>query len=143
MRNFFNYVLLTTKSYFYDPTTTTGSVADRLIINNSQGEASTYDGTIVFSSLNLFTRSPEYKLSSFSQGLTLAAGSLVLEEGICVQAPSFDQCADSQLFTNPGTKLQATQNISVKNHHLNLNRIAEEPAYITTTDDASSVDADP
>ncbi|SGA14957.1 polymorphic outer membrane protein [Chlamydia abortus] len=126
--------------FFYDPITTTGSVADRLIINNSQGEASTYDGAIVFSSLNLFTHSPECKLSSFSQGLTLAAGSLVLEEGVCVQAPSFDQRAHSQLFMNPGTKLQATQNISVKNLHLNLNRIAEEPAYITTTDDASSVD---
>lgn len=56
-------------------------MADQLIINNSQGEASTYDGAIVFSSLNLSTHSPECKLSSFSQGLTLAAGSLVLEEG--------------------------------------------------------------
>ncbi len=126
--------------FFYDPITTTGSVADRLIINNSQGEASTYDGTIVFSSHNFFIHSPECKLSSFSQDLTLAAGSLMLAEGVCVQAPSFDQNPHSLLFMHPGTKLQATNNISVKNLHLNLNRITEEPAYITTTDDASSVD---
>lgn len=126
--------------FFYDPITTTGSVADRLIINNSQGEASTYEGSIVFSSHNFFIHSPECKLSSFSQDLTLAGGSLILDEGVCIQAPSFDQNPHSILFMHPGTKLQTTNNISVKNLHLDLNKITEEPAYITTTDDASGVD---
>ncbi|WP_375793519.1 autotransporter domain-containing protein [Chlamydia sp. 12-01] len=125
--------------YFYDPITTTGSVADRLTINGSDVDVP-YQGTVVFSSDGAYSESPISKLSSFSQDLTLAAGSLILENGVCIKAKSFEQNQNSLLFMDPGTKLQTTNNVSIKNLNLNLKGIGEEPVAIATTADNANVD---
>ncbi|WP_174222220.1 autotransporter outer membrane beta-barrel domain-containing protein [Chlamydia poikilotherma] len=125
--------------YFYDPITTTGDIADRLIINAPNG-ATPYEGTIVFALGESYIDSPISKLTSFSQDLTLAAGSLILKEEVYVKAKSFEQNPNSLLLMFPGTKLQTTNNISIKNLHLDLTDIVKAPAILTATADAAAID---
>ncbi|MEF9496527.1 MULTISPECIES: autotransporter domain-containing protein [Chlamydia] len=124
--------------YFYDPITTTGDIADRLTINAPNG-ANPYEGTVVFSSATSYVDSPISKLTSFSQDLTLAAGSLILEKEVSIKAKSFEQNPQSLLFMHPGTKLETVNNISIKNLHLDLKDIANAPAILTATADGAAI----
>ncbi|WP_173023627.1 autotransporter domain-containing protein [Chlamydia felis] len=127
--------------YFYDPITSTGSVADGLTINGNNGGPA-YEGTIVFSTGgdHTYSSSPLSKLTTFSQDLTLASGSLILADGVTIRAKSFEQNRKSLLLMNPGTQLETSGNISIKNLHLDLNNMENDPVVITTTTDGSSVD---
>ncbi len=125
--------------YFHDPITTTGNVADRLTLNAANG-ATPYEGTIVFASGVSYVNSPLSKLYSFSQDLTLAAGSLILKDDVLIKAKSFEQNQKSLLFMHPGTRLQTTNNLSIKNLHLDLSKIAATAVEIAATADAAAIE---
>ncbi|CAG9046493.1 putative outer membrane protein pmp2 [Chlamydia abortus] len=108
--------------FFYDPVTGGGS--DELNINAK--DTVDYIGKIVFSGEKL---SDEEKTdtdnlkSSFTQSLKLSAGSLVLKDGVTLEAKSFTQTAGSVIM-DLGTTLQtptsSAESITLTNLDINV-----------------------
>ncbi|MEF9497358.1 MULTISPECIES: autotransporter domain-containing protein [Chlamydia] len=93
--------------FFYDPVTSSGTQATSLTINQSEGN-STYTGKIVFSGEKLTPQEkqePKNLNSTLKQPVTLSAGSLILKDGVTLEAKSFTQTGGSVVM-DLGTTLQ-------------------------------------
>nr|WP_275667692.1 polymorphic outer membrane protein middle domain-containing protein [Chlamydia poikilotherma] len=94
--------------FFYDPIANNGETTTRLEINKTEN-LTNYNGKIVFSGETL---SPTEKAiadnlkSSFKQPVTLSSGSLILKDGVTLEAKSFTQTAGSVVIMDVGTTLQ-------------------------------------
>ncbi|WP_139414220.1 autotransporter domain-containing protein [Chlamydia abortus] len=132
--------------FFYDPVTGGGS--DELNINAK--DTVDYTGKIVFSGEKL---SDEEKTdtdnlkSSFTQSLKLSAGSLVLKDGVTLEAKSFTQTAGSVIM-DLGTTLQTptsgAESITLTNLDINVaslggGGVASAPAKVEATTSSKSV----
>ncbi|BAE81497.1 polymorphic outer membrane protein G/9 family [Chlamydia felis Fe/C-56] len=98
--------------YFYDPIANNGDTSTDLHINQ-QENAATYTGKIVFSGETLSTQEKtqeENLTSTFKQPVTLSAGSLILKDGVTVEAKSFTQTPGSSVIMDVGTTLRTPSN---------------------------------
>ncbi|WP_434602033.1 polymorphic outer membrane protein middle domain-containing protein [Chlamydia crocodili] len=110
--------------FFYDPVTGTGAT-DELKLNDAAG-SEVYNGKIIFSgeklSLEEKVESENFK-STFKQALKLESGSLVLKNGVILEAKSFTQTAGSVVM-DLGTTLETSstggENISLSNLSVNI-----------------------
>ncbi|MEF9520107.1 chemotaxis protein [Chlamydia crocodili] len=93
--------------FFYDPISNSGDTASTIEINKTDG-STTYSGKIVFSGEKLTEE--ERKVadnlkSTFKQTVKLGSGSLVLKDGVAVEAKSLEQTGGSVVM-DLGTTLQ-------------------------------------
>lgn len=108
--------------FFYDPVTGTATVNSILNLNHPDTNSpQKYTGAIVFSGEKLSkneANNADNLKSMFKQQLTLSAGTLVLKDGVTLQARTFTQTAGSQVILNAGTTLETYE------HQINLNGLA-------------------
>ncbi|UOB75987.1 hypothetical protein MRE55_04190 [Chlamydia psittaci] len=95
--------------FFYDPIANQGSTSETIELNKADGRSSTtYTGKIVFSGEKLSDEEktiPDNLQSYFKQPLKISAGSLVLKDGVTLEAKSFTQTAGTVVM-DLGTTLQ-------------------------------------
>ncbi|AAP05033.1 polymorphic outer membrane protein middle domain-containing protein [Chlamydia caviae] len=94
--------------YFYDPIADNGDANAALNINAPEN-ATTYNGRVVFSgeTLSATEKTEADNLKSiFKQPVTLSAGSLILKDGVTVEAKKITQTAGSAVVMDAGTTLQ-------------------------------------
>ncbi|WP_348662696.1 autotransporter domain-containing protein [Chlamydia vaughanii] len=118
--------------YFYDPITNTGGDPTTALELNKADGITTYTGKIVFSGEKLTAAQkaiPENVSSSFSQPITLAAGSLILKDGVLVEAKQISQTAGSVVVMDVGTTLQTVAttgaDITLDNLEVNIAPLGE------------------
>ncbi|WP_375793515.1 autotransporter domain-containing protein [Chlamydia sp. 12-01] len=112
--------------FFYDPVAKNGDTNATLQINKPEN-GSIYTGHIVFSGEKLTKdekKKPENLSSYFKQPVELAAGSLILKDGVTLEAKSFAQTAGSSVIMDLGTTLQTPNtdgdNITLTNLSINV-----------------------
>ena len=108
--------------YFYDPIANQGG-SDALELNKANG-SDTYTGQIVFSGerLSASEKAEADNLKSyFKQPIKLDAGSLVLRDGVTLEANKVEQTAGSAVVMDLGTTLQtSTEEIQLTNLEINV-----------------------
>ncbi|AFS24465.1 autotransporter domain-containing protein [Chlamydia psittaci] len=93
--------------FFYDPIANTGDKSADIELNKTEGNT-TYTGKIVFSGERLSDEEkkvPDNLKSYFTQPLKIGSGSLVLKDGVTLEAKSFTQTAGTVVM-DLGTTLQ-------------------------------------
>ncbi|WP_028444409.1 polymorphic outer membrane protein middle domain-containing protein, partial [Chlamydia psittaci] len=93
--------------FFYDPIANQGDTSETIELNKAESET-TYTGKIVFSGEKLSDEEktiPDNLKSYFKQPLKLGSGSLVLKDGVTLEAKSFTQTAGTVVM-DLGTTLQ-------------------------------------
>ncbi len=112
--------------YFYDPISNTGTTTGDIELNKTSGN-NTYTGQIVFSGEKL--SEAEKKVadnlkSYFKQPLKVTAGSLVLRDGVTLEAKKVEQTAGSAVVMDLGTTLQTPstggETITLENLEINV-----------------------
>ncbi|SYX08772.1 Polymorphic membrane protein F,chlamydial polymorphic outer membrane protein repeat,Autotransporter beta-domain [Chlamydia poikilotherma] len=129
--------------FFYDPVTSSGTQTTKLTINQADGNA-IYTGRIVFSGEKLTDE--ERKVannlkSTLIQETSLNSGSLILKNGVTLEAKSFTQTTGSSVIMDLGTTLQTPSadgdNITLTNLYINVASLGNggvaTPAKITAT----------
>ncbi|WP_348662692.1 autotransporter domain-containing protein [Chlamydia vaughanii] len=94
--------------YFFDPIADSGNNSTEIELNKAEG-TTTFTGKIVFSGEKLSADEkaiPENLKSSFKQPLKVGSGSLVLKDGVVVEAKSVTQTPGSVVLMDVGTTLQ-------------------------------------
>ncbi|WP_348663838.1 polymorphic outer membrane protein middle domain-containing protein [Chlamydia vaughanii] len=94
--------------FFYDPVTSSGTATPDLTINSTVG-TSTYSGKIVFSGERLSEQEKAVAAnlkSTLNQKVSLNSGSLILKDGVTLEAQSFTQTSGSSVVMDVGTTLQ-------------------------------------
>ncbi|EPP35322.1 putative outer membrane pmp10 domain protein, partial [Chlamydia psittaci 84-8471/1] len=95
--------------FFYDPIANQGNTSETIELNKADGEGpSTYTGKIVFSGEKLSDEEkkvPANLQSYFKQPLKIGAGSLVLKDGVTLEAKQVTQTAGTVVM-DLGTTLQ-------------------------------------
>ncbi|MFJ1510082.1 autotransporter domain-containing protein [Chlamydia crocodili] len=132
--------------FFYDPVTSSGTQSTSLTINQPDGN-STYTGRIVFSGEKLTQEEKKVAdnlKSTLIQETSLNSGSLILKDGVTLEAKSFTQTVGSSVIMDLGTTLQTPNadgdNITLTNLSINVASLGNggvtTPAKIkaTTTD---------
>ncbi|WP_262405953.1 polymorphic outer membrane protein middle domain-containing protein [Chlamydia abortus] len=96
--------------FFYDPIANTGDTNAEIELNKADDSSSTtYTGKIVFSGEKLSDEEKqvaENLKSYFKQPLKIGAGSLVLKDGVTLEAKKVTQTAGSTVVMDLGTTLQ-------------------------------------
>ena len=122
--------------YFYDPISNTGTTTGDIELNKTSGN-NTYTGQIVFSGEKL--SEAEKKVadnlkSYFKQPLKVTSGSLVLRDGVTLEANKVEQTAGSVVM-DVGTTLQtSTETITLSNLEINVSSLGGGgPATISTS----------
>ncbi|EPJ25077.1 chlamydia polymorphic membrane middle domain protein, partial [Chlamydia psittaci 09DC79] len=96
--------------FFYDPIANQGNASDPIELNKADGEGpTTYTGKIVFSGEKLSDEEkqvPANLQSYFKQPLKIGAGSLVLKDGVTLEAKKVTQTEGSTVVMDLGTTLQ-------------------------------------
>ncbi|WP_420907846.1 polymorphic outer membrane protein middle domain-containing protein [Chlamydia gallinacea] len=111
--------------YFYDPISNTGTTTGDIELNKTSGN-NTYTGQIVFSGEKL--SEAEKKVadnlkSYFKQPLKVTSGSLVLRDGVTLEANKVEQTAGSVVM-DVGTTLQtSTETITLSNLEINVSSL--------------------
>ncbi|WP_375793514.1 autotransporter domain-containing protein [Chlamydia sp. 12-01] len=112
--------------FFYDPIADNGDTTTKLEINKPEN-GFTYTGRIVFSGEKLTEdekKKTENLSSYFKQPVELAAGSLILRDGVILEAKSFKQTAGSSVIMDLGTTLQTPttggEDITLTNLSINV-----------------------
>ncbi|SFZ99113.1 polymorphic outer membrane protein G family protein [Chlamydia abortus] len=125
---------------FYDPILVEGAAADNLEINKANG-ATTYTGSIIFSGRHIHSPHKKMKhVSKFTQPLTLAAGSLILEKGAHLEAKSLTQTAGSRIILDQTSSIKVQENVDIKDLWLSLDEFVEPTAtHIASSGDAHNV----
>ncbi len=115
--------------YFYDPIADNGDTTTEIELNQA-GANSTYTGKIVFSGEKLTDAEKaiaDNLKSSFKQPLKVGAGSLVLKDGVVVEAKSVSQTAGSAVVMDVGTTLQTPttsgSTITLENLEINVSSL--------------------
>ncbi|WP_348662694.1 autotransporter domain-containing protein [Chlamydia vaughanii] len=115
--------------FFYDPIGNNGDANSTIEINKSTADA-TYTGSIVFSGERLTADEKaiaDNLKSTFKQQVTLGAGTLVLRDGVVVEAKGVTQTAGSTVVMDVGTTLQAPstngESITLTNLDLNISSL--------------------
>ncbi|WP_431355876.1 hypothetical protein [Chlamydia gallinacea] len=112
--------------YFYDPISNTGTTTGDIELNKTSGN-NTYTGQIVFSGEKL--SEAEKKVadnlkSYFKQPLKVTSGSLVLRDGVTLEAKKVEQTAGSAVVMDLGTTLQTPstggETITLENLEINV-----------------------
>ncbi|AFS20405.1 chlamydia polymorphic membrane family protein [Chlamydia psittaci GR9] len=94
--------------FFYDPIANTGNNSDEIELNKAEN-STTYTGKIVFSGEKLSDEEkqvPANLQSYFKQPLKIGAGSLVLKDGVTLEAKKVTQTEGSTVVMDLGTTLQ-------------------------------------
>ncbi|WP_268811181.1 polymorphic outer membrane protein middle domain-containing protein [Chlamydia psittaci] len=94
--------------FFYDPIAKQGDTSTTIELNKT-ADSINYTGKIVFSGEKLSDeeKTNEENLKSyFTQPLKIGSGSLVLKDGVTLEAKSFTQTAGSNVVMDLGTTLQ-------------------------------------
>ena len=111
--------------YFYDPIANQGG-SDALELNKANG-SDTYTGQIVFSGerLSASEKAEADNLKSyFKQPIKVGAGSLVLRDGVTLEAKKVEQTAGSAVVMDLGTTLQTPstggETITLENLEINV-----------------------
>ena len=111
--------------YFYDPIANQGG-SDALELNKANG-SDTYTGQIVFSGerLSASEKAEADNLKSyFKQPIKVGAGSLVLRDGVTLEANKVEQTAGSAVVMDLGTTLQTPstggETITLENLEINV-----------------------
>ncbi|AFS25971.1 chlamydia polymorphic membrane family protein [Chlamydia psittaci WC] len=94
--------------FFYDPIANTGDTETALELNKT-ANSTNYTGKIVFSGEKLSDaekQDADNLKSYFKQPITLSAGSLVLKDGVTLEAKKVTQTAGSNVVMDLGTTLQ-------------------------------------
>ncbi|WP_262926597.1 polymorphic outer membrane protein middle domain-containing protein [Chlamydia gallinacea] len=112
--------------YFYDPIANNGDTATTLELNKASG-SDTYTGQIVFSGekLSASEKAEADNLKSyFKQPIKVDAGSLVLRDGVTLEAKKVEQTAGSAVVMDLGTTLQTPssggETITLENLEINV-----------------------
>ncbi|CAG9046490.1 putative outer membrane protein pmp2 [Chlamydia abortus] len=112
--------------FFYDPIANQGNT-DTPIELNKTADSINYTGKIVFSGEKLSDEEKEDTdnlKSYFKQPLKIGAGSLVLKDGVTLEAKSFTQTAGSNVVMDLGTTLQtpssSAESITLTNLDINI-----------------------
>nr|WP_276816070.1 polymorphic outer membrane protein middle domain-containing protein [Chlamydia gallinacea] len=112
--------------YFYDPIANNGDTATTLELNKASG-SDTYTGQIVFSGekLSASEKAEADNLKSyFKQPIKVDAGSLVLRDGVTLEAKKVEQTAGSAVVMDVGTTLQTPsasgEDITLTNLEINV-----------------------
>ena len=112
--------------YFYDPIANNGNTATTLELNKASG-SDTYTGQIVFSGekLSASEKAEADNLKSyFKQPIKVDAGSLVLRDGVTLEAKKVEQTAGSAVVMDLGTTLQTPstggETITLENLEINV-----------------------
>ncbi|AFS25164.1 chlamydia polymorphic membrane family protein [Chlamydia psittaci M56] len=93
--------------FFYDPIANTGDTVTEIELNKT--DSSTYTGKIVFSGERLSDKEKtdaDNLKSYFKQPLKIGAGSLVLKDGVTLEAKKVTQTEGSTIVMDLGTTLQ-------------------------------------
>ncbi|WP_131744440.1 polymorphic outer membrane protein middle domain-containing protein [Chlamydia buteonis] len=93
--------------FFYDPIANTGDTVTEIELNKT--DSSTYTGKIVFSGERLSDKEKtdaDNLKSYFKQPLKIGAGSLVLKDGVTLEAKKITQTKGSTVVMDLGTTLQ-------------------------------------
>ncbi|AAP05035.1 autotransporter domain-containing protein [Chlamydia caviae] len=111
---------------FYDPIVVGGTAADLLTLNQAEG-TKVYNGRIIFSGEKLTedqTADADNLKTVFTQPIALAAGELILRNGVEVEAKAVSQTAGSLILIDAGTKLSAkTEDVTLTNLAINPNSL--------------------
>lgn len=104
--------------YFYDPIANQGDTSNAITLNETSS-GTTYTGAIVFSGEE---RAVADNLKSyFKQPIKVGAGSLVLRDGVTLEAKKVEQTAGSAVVMDVGTTLQtSTEAIQLSNLEINI-----------------------
>ncbi|BAE81495.1 outer membrane protein [Chlamydia felis Fe/C-56] len=112
--------------YFYDPIADSGDNTTAIELNKTEN-AINYTGKIVFSGETLSAQEKtqaDNLTSTFKQPVTLSAGSLILKDGVTVEAKSFTQTQGSAVIMDVGTTLRTPSNdgdaITLPNLSINI-----------------------
>ncbi|AFS25750.1 chlamydia polymorphic membrane family protein [Chlamydia psittaci WC] len=96
--------------FFYDPIANTGDTTTEIELNKADDSSTTtYTGKIVFSGERLSDEEkkvPANLQSYFKQPLKIGSGSLVLKDGVTLEAKQVTQTAGSSVVMDLGTTLQ-------------------------------------
>ncbi|WP_100934072.1 autotransporter domain-containing protein [Candidatus Chlamydia corallus] len=116
------------KVLFYDPVTSAGTAADKLSLNKGDaGSGNTYEGLIVFSGEKLSAeelKKPENLKSTFTQPLEIAAGALVLKNGVTLVANTITQIEGSKVVMDGGTTFEAsTEGVNLNGLAINVDSL--------------------
>ncbi|WP_315971666.1 polymorphic outer membrane protein middle domain-containing protein, partial [Chlamydia psittaci] len=114
--------------FFYDPIANQGDTDTEIELNKAEERGSTtYTGKIVFSGERLSDEEKEVPAnlqSYFKQPLKIGSGSLVLKDGVTLEAKSFTQTAGSNVVMDLGTTLQTPssggETITLTNLDINI-----------------------
>ncbi|WP_348662700.1 autotransporter domain-containing protein [Chlamydia vaughanii] len=139
--------------YFYDPIANNGDTTTEIVLNKTEG-TTTFTGSIVFSGekLSADEKTAAENLSSFfKQPLKVGGGSLVLKDGVILEAKQVSQEAGSAVVMDVGTTLQTPsangETITLENLEINVASLGgggvSAPAKITaaTTDKNVTISA--
>ncbi|BAE81493.1 polymorphic outer membrane protein 9 [Chlamydia felis Fe/C-56] len=111
---------------FYDPIVCEGACADLLTLNKAEG-TKVYNGKIIFSGEQLTpeqTAIVDNSKTIFTQPITLAAGELILRNGVEIEAKTVSQTDGSLILMDTGTKLSAkTEDVTLTNLAINPNSL--------------------
>ncbi|EPJ27399.1 polymorphic outer membrane protein middle domain-containing protein, partial [Chlamydia psittaci] len=112
--------------FFYDPIANQGDTSAEIELNKTESDT-TYTGKIVFSGEKLSDeeKTTEDNLKSyFKQPLKIGAGSLVLKDGVTLEAKKITQTAGSTVVMDLGTTLQTPsssgETITLTNLDINI-----------------------
>ncbi|MDS0919870.1 polymorphic outer membrane protein middle domain-containing protein, partial [Chlamydia psittaci] len=140
--------------FFYDPIANTGNNSEEIELNKAEN-STTYTGKIVFSGEKLSDEEKQVAdnlKSYFKQPLKIGAGSLVLKDGVTLEAKKVTQTAGSTVVMDLGTTLQTPSSggeaIDLTNLDINIaslggGRVTPAPAKVaaTTTGQKVSISA--
>ncbi|WP_349821455.1 chemotaxis protein [Chlamydia abortus] len=112
--------------FFYDPISNTGDTSAEIELNKAEGSSTTYTGKIVFSGEKLSDEEKKVAdnlKSYFTQPLKIGSGSLVLKDGVTLEAKKVTQTAGSVVM-DLGTTLQTPssggETITLTNLDINI-----------------------
>ncbi|EPJ29143.1 chlamydia polymorphic membrane middle domain protein, partial [Chlamydia psittaci 99DC5] len=111
--------------FFYDPIANQGNASDPIELNKAES-GTNYTGKIVFSGERLSDEEkkvPANLQSYFTQPLKIGAGSLVLKDGVTLEAKQVTQTAGSSVVMDLGTTLQTSssgESITLANLDINI-----------------------
>ncbi|SFW00144.1 polymorphic outer membrane protein [Chlamydia abortus] len=112
--------------FFYDPIANTGDTNTEIELNKAEGGSTTYTGKIVFSGEKLSDEEKKVAdnlKSYFTQPLKIGAGSLVLKDGVTLEAKKVSQTDGSTVVMDLGTTLQTSssgETITLTNLDINV-----------------------
>ncbi|WP_375793520.1 autotransporter domain-containing protein [Chlamydia sp. 12-01] len=125
---------------FYDPVVVEGASNENLEINKTDG-GTNYTGSIIFS--GKYIDSPEETkkhVSTFSQPITLSAGSLILEEGAHLEAKSLTQTVGSKIILDQTSSIETKEKVDIKELWLRIDDFKTPTATkISTAGNAHTV----